>query len=60
MLNLQEFATMRAYDLPIKAFVCNNGGYRGIVRSQGNMFQGRYTGCTPDTGVTIPSFERLA
>ena len=60
MLNLQEFATMRAYGLPIKVFVCNNGGYRGIVRSQGNMFQGRYTGCTPDTGVTIPSFERLA
>lgn len=60
MLNLQEFATVRAYGLPIKAFVCNNGGYRGIVRSQGNMFQGRYTGCTPDTGVTIPSFERLA
>lgn len=60
MLNLQEFATMRAYNLPIKVFVCNNGGYRGIVRSQGNMFKGRYTGCTPDTGVTIPSFERLA
>lgn len=60
MLNLQELATLQHYHLPVKVFVCNNGGYRGIVRSQGNMFQGRFTGCTEDTGVKIPSFEKLA
>ena len=60
MLNLQEFATMHHYRLPVKAFICNNGGYRGIVRSQGNMFSGRFTGCTSETGVEIPSFEKLA
>lgn len=60
VLNMQEFLTVHHYNLPIKIFVCNNGGYRGIVRSQGNMFSGRYTGCTEDTGVEMPDFEKIA
>lgn len=59
MLNLQELMTIRHYDLPIKIFISCNGGYRGIVRSQSNMF-GHYTGCTEDTGVEMPDFEKVA
>lgn len=60
MMNLQELMTIKHYNLPIKIFVCNNGGYRAIVRTQQNMFNGRFTGCTPDTGVEIPDFEKVA
>ena len=59
MLNLQELMTIRHYNLPIKIFISCNGGYRGIVRSQGNMF-GHYIGCTPETGVAFPDFEKVA
>lgn len=60
MLNIQELMTVHHYKLPLNIFICNNGGYRGIVRSQGNMFSGRYTGCTTDTGVEMPEFKKLA
>jgi len=60
MLNLQELMTAKHYNLPIKIFIGCNGGYRGVVRSQSNMFGGRFTGCTPDTGVEIPDFAKIA
>jgi len=59
MLNLQELMTIRHYNLPVKIFISSNGGYRGVVRSQSNMF-GHFTGCTPDTGVGMPDFEKVA
>ena len=59
MLNLQELETVVHYDLPVKIFISSNGGYRGIVRSQSNMF-GHYTGCTKDTGVEMPDFGKIA
>lgn len=59
MLNLQELMTIRHYGLPVKVFIGCNGGYRGVVRSQTNMFR-HYTGCTPDTGVGMPDFGRIA
>lgn len=60
MMNLQELMTVKHYNLPIKIFICNNGGYRAIVRTQQNMFSGRFTGCTKETGVEIPNFEKVA
>ena len=59
MLNIQELMTVSHYRLPIKIFISCNGGYRGIVRSQSNMF-GHYVGCTEDTGVEMPDFEKVA
>ena len=59
MLNLQELQTVSALQLPIKIFISCNGGYRGIVRSQSNMFN-HYIGCTSDTGLTMPDFSKVA
>ena len=59
MLNIQELMTVSHYRLPIKIFISCNGGYRGIVSSQSNMF-GHYVGCTEDTGVEMPDFEKVA
>lgn len=60
MLNLQELMTVKHYNLPIKIFISCNGGYRGIVRSQSNMFEGKYVGCTVETGVEMPDFLKVA
>ena len=60
MMNIQELMTIKHYQLPVKIFICNNGGYRAIVRTQQNMFQGRYTGCTAKTGVEMPDFSKIA
>lgn len=60
MLNLQELMTIKHYEVPVKIFICSNGGYRAIVRTQQNMFQGRFTGCTRETGVEIPDFSKVA
>lgn len=60
MLNLQELMTVKHYGLPVKIFICCNGGYRGIVRSQGGMFGGRITGCTKETGVEMPDFAKVS
>lgn len=59
MLNLQELQTIKHYNIPIKILLACNGGYRGIVRSQSNMF-GHYVGCTKDTGVEMPDFEKIS
>lgn len=60
MLNMQELMTMKHYNLPIKLFISCNGGYRGVVRSQSNMFGGKFTGCTAETGVEMPDFAKVA
>lgn len=60
MLNIQELMTVKHYNLPIKIFISCNGGYRGIVRSQSNMFNGKYIGCTVETGVEMPDFSKIA
>lgn len=59
MLNLQELQTIKHYNVPVKILLACNGGYRGIVRSQSNMF-GHYIGCTKDTGVEMPNFKKIA
>ena len=60
MMNLQELMTVVHNKLPLKIFICNNGGYRAIVRTQSNMFGGRFTGCSPQSGVGMPDFEKIA
>ncbi|HEX6049835.1 MAG TPA: thiamine pyrophosphate-binding protein [Gemmatimonadaceae bacterium] len=60
MLNVQELQTIRGYDLPIKLFILNNDGYHSIRQTQRNFFPGNDVGSGPESGVTFPSFERLA
>ncbi|MFH1883208.1 MAG: thiamine pyrophosphate-binding protein [Planctomycetota bacterium] len=43
-LNVQELKTMSYYDLNIKLFVINNGGYASIRNTQDALFDGRYIG----------------
>lgn len=60
MFNLQELQLISQESIPMKLFIFNNDGYSMIKISQENLFDGRYQGSTPSSGVTFPSFEKLA
>jgi acetolactate synthase I/II/III large subunit len=59
-LNIQELATIAHLQLPIKIFVLNNQGYASIRASQTNYFGGANIGCSPETGVSIPDYRKIA
>ncbi len=59
-LNIQELATIAHLQLPIKLFVLNNQGYASIRASQTNYFGGPNIGCSPETGVTVPDYRKVA
>ncbi len=60
MMNLQELQTIKQYNLPVKVVVFSNDGYNAIRQTSKNFFNGKYIGCTADTGISFPSFERIA
>lgn len=59
-MNMQELEVIKRLNLPIKLFVADNSGYSMIYGSQNGNFKGRLTGCTKESGLTLPNFERLA
>lgn len=59
MHNIQELQTLKRLDLPIKLFVLNNNGYGSIRNMQRGRFNGNFVACDPDSGMSIPDFERL-
>ena len=60
MMNLQELETIKGYNLPIKIILINNDGYLSIKLSQEAFFNGAEFASSPSTGVTLPSFSKLA
>ena len=60
MMNLQELQTIAGYNLPIKIFILNNNGYSSIFQTHRNFFNGIEVGAGPKSGVSFPSFEKLA
>ena len=57
MMNLQELQTIHHYKLPIKIILFENQGYNAIRQTSKNFFNGELIGCTPETGVSFPSFK---
>jgi len=60
MMNLQELQTLVGYDLPVKVIILNNYGYLSIKQTQQNYFSDNVFGTSPDDGVTMPDFTRVA
>ncbi len=60
MMNIQELQTVKNYNLPIKIFILNNGGYISIIQTQRNFFNGRLTACDAKSGVCLPDFRAVA
>jgi len=59
MMNVQELQTVAYYRLNIVIFVLNNGGYHSIRTTQSNFF-GKLIGEGEESGVSFPSFVKLA
>lgn len=60
MMNIQELQTIRHGNMPVKIFVICNDGYASIKQTQRNFFNGRLTGASSDSGVSVPDFGALA
>jgi len=59
-MNIQELQTIVHNNLPVKIVVFNNSGYQAIVQTQTNFFEGRLSGCTFDSGISMPNLEKIA
>lgn len=59
-MNIQEFATIKQNNLPVKVFILNNNGYLLIRQTQKNFMEGRRFGEGPDTGVWCPDSLKIA
>ena len=60
MMNLQELQTISGYNLPIQIFILNNKGYHSIRQTQRSFFSDNIVGCGTDSGLTFPSFKKVA
>jgi acetolactate synthase I/II/III large subunit len=59
-MNIQELATIKHNNLPIKIMIFNNNGYLLIRHTQKNFMEGRLLGEGPDTGVWCPDSLKIA
>lgn len=60
VMNIQELEILKRLQLPVKLFVVDNNGYSMIYGSQDGNFKGHLTGCTPESGLTLPDMKKLA
>ncbi len=59
-MNIQEFATIKHNNLPIKVFIFNNNGYLLIRQTQHNFMNDRMFGEGPTSGVWCPDSIEIA
>lgn len=59
-MNVQDFATLAYYRLPVKLFIYNNHGYLLIRHNQHNYMNDRFLGVGPDSGVPSVDFCAVA
>lgn len=59
MMNLQELATIKHHNLPVKIIVFENDGYSMIKGTYGNMGKPR-KGVSKETGLSFPDFVKVA
>lgn len=59
-MNVPELQTIKHNNLNVKLFVLNNNGYSCIRNTQDAYFSGHYVGTHEGSGVSFPSFEKVA
>jgi acetolactate synthase-1/2/3 large subunit len=60
MMNLQELATIKRYNLPIKIILLDNGGYSMVRQTEDQWLQGVNVGTSIESGLGFPNFLELA
>lgn len=58
--NVQELQTIVHHNLPIKLFVWNNDAYLSIKNTQDKFFSGRKIGTNAESGISLPSINKVA
>ena len=58
-MNIQEFATLAAYRIPVKIFLVTNDGYQFVRMSQGGYNINPPFGTDASDGVPIPNMEKV-
>lgn len=59
-MNIQELATLKYNNIPLKLFIYNNNGYMLIRHNQHNYMNDRFLGVGPDSGLQTPDFCKVA
>jgi len=59
-MNIQELATIKYLNKPIKVIVINNNGYLLIRQTQRNYMDDRFFGESPDSGLFCPDSMAIA
>lgn len=59
-LNIQELASIKGMNLPIKIFVNNNKGYLSIMNMQRTHFDAKYVGANSESHLHIPDICEIA
>ncbi len=59
-MNIQELQTIVNYNLPIKIFILNNGGYLSIRNTMDKFFESRYFGTDAGSGLALPDSQKIA
>ena len=59
-MNMQELEVIKRLNLPVKIFVADNQGYSMIYHSQNGNFKGHLTGCTKESGLSLPDMKKIA
>ncbi len=59
-MNIQELATISHFQLPVKIFVINNGGYGLIKQTQDTWLNKRRVGVDKDSDLAMPDLVNIA
>jgi acetolactate synthase I/II/III large subunit len=60
MMNLQELASIKYLNIPMKLIIINNNVYSVIRHRQQELFRSRTIGTDPSDGLGIPNFKKVA
>ena len=60
MMNIQELATIKRHQVPVRLFVINNEGYSMVQQTQEQWLGGEYVGTSHEGGLAFPDFITLA
>lgn len=59
MMSLQELATIRRYNLPIKVFIFDNGGHATVKQTIDIWLESRYVAVDVASGLFFPDYLKL-
>lgn len=60
VMNIQDLATIKYHNYPIKFFILNNNGYATIVATQTNVFDKHFIGCNKNSGLALGNIKAVA